>query len=45
MSVMMTYVILFSSDFVQLENKKLIEKIQVKKQFYLEIHFETKWPF
>ena len=42
MSVMMTYVILFSSDFVQLENKKLIEKIQVKKNFYLEIHCERK---
>ena len=30
MSVLMTYIILFSSDSVQLENKKIIEKIQVK---------------
>ena len=28
-SVMMTYIILFSPDFVQLENKKIVEKIQV----------------
>ena len=31
MSVMMTYIILFSPDSVQLENKKIIEKIQVKE--------------
>ena len=26
----MTYIILFSSDFVQLENKKMVERIQVQ---------------
>ena len=38
MSVLMTYIILFSSDSVQLENKKMIEKIQVKiKIFWTKI--------
>lgn len=37
MSVMMTYIILFSPDSVQLENKKLIEKIQVKERKQLRI--------
>ena len=33
-SVMMTYIILFSSDFVTLENKKIVEKIQVNISIY-----------
>ena len=43
-SILMTYIILFSSDFVQLENKKVIEKIQVN---FLLILFTTKYsiPF
>lgn len=31
---MMTYIILFSSDFVTLENKKIVEKIQVNISIY-----------
>ena len=35
MSVMLTYIILFSPDSVQLENKKIIEKIQVKEKIFV----------
>jgi len=43
-SVMMTYIILFSSDFVQLENKKMVEKIQFNYLKLLEKHVYCSSP-
>lgn len=37
-SILMTYIILFSSDFVQLENKKIVEKTQFHYLKLLEHH-------
>jgi len=45
-SILMTYIILFSSDFVQLENKKAIEKIQFHYLKLLEHYIytnQTNW--
>lgn len=44
MSVMMTYIILFSPDSVQLENKKLIEKIQYNYLKLLEVYIHGNHP-
>lgn len=43
-SVMMTYIILFSPDFVQLENKKIVEKIQFNYLKLLEKHIYSSDP-
>merc|ERR1719278_1032379 len=43
-SVMMTYIILFSPDFVQLENKKIVEKIQFNYLKLLEKHIYSSEP-
>lgn len=43
-SVMMTYIILFSSDFVTLENKKVVEKIQFNYLKLLEKHIYCTDP-
>jgi len=44
MSVLMTYIILFSSDSVQLENKKMIEKIQYNYLKLMEVYVYANHP-
>lgn len=43
-SILMTYIILFSSDFVQLENKKMVERIQSNYLRLLEKHIASNEP-
>lgn len=43
-SILMTYIILFSSDFVQLENKKMVERIQLNYLRLLEKHIASTEP-